>query len=598
MDARQVAPPPTDEALLDFDSLFGVAHANAAPRASRPVHTPVSSAADAAVPAAAVPPAANNPMPVLELRARAPTPTLHFGDVMPRVSMTRTLLLRNVASRAQRVEVKGMESRDALHIYPMAMKLEPNSARELMVRWAPTSAGVVLSERLELVMNGASSLECRLRGHCARAGGANPNTKPSAQPAAAAMSAKLAMPTPSNVTVRVKTTAAAPCAVDAAAPPRTPFSPNPNRASANHGAAPPPPPPPSATKPSNFRAFLAERRAAVTSSDGVTPTKYEITISVTSPIRAIHEHAAPIFAAPAASSNKVIAAPVLATQAIALATPAADVWSLVAPPSLLATASELMESHAEAAKRAEAFSQAAVAEANVAAAENARKAVEAEKVAAAMAEKAMPTPEKKTEEGWAVALLTSPLLRASFVAPRAAPKPDAAKEEEADLQVAAEGHSTTAEKAVDADALMQAAHDRAPVAAGRRLKLSKHAASAGPAEASALGAHAVDEFYKEARREKRSSAYEQWINFALSEPSMSSEGGGVGVLGARERQRLSLRELQEQINEAAYRRRTVLLLRNPELRASLRKIEQQVQDGVICVRPSVNLAADVRCDNR
>ena len=400
MDALQVAPPPTDEALLDFDSLFGVAHASAAARTSRPVYAPVSSAAHAAAPAA-VQPAANNPLPVLELRAGAPTPTLHFGDVVPRASLMRTLIVRNDASRAQRVEVKGIESRDALRMYPMAMELEPDSTRELTVSWAPTSAGVVLAKKLELVMNGASSLELCLRGLCARTGGAHPhNTKPSAPPAAAAMSATLAMATPSNVTVRVNKAATG--ADDATASPRTPLRPNPNRGSANHIAAPPPTQPPDAStaKSSNFRAFLAERRAVV----------------------------------PLSETN--------ATQ---------------------------------------------------------------------------PT-------------------------------------------------------------------------------LCKPAASAGPAEAS--GADFVGGFYDEAWHKKRSSAYEQWINFALSEPSMSSEGGGVGVLDARERQRLSLRELQEQINEAAYRRRMALLLREPALRSSLRKIEQQVQEGVICVRPSVNLAADVRIGNR
>ena len=210
---------------------------------------------------------------------------------------------------------------------------------------------------------------------------------------------------------------------------------------------------------------------------------------------------------------------------------------------------------------------------------------EADKTVATMEEE-MPAP----NEGWAVALLTSPPVRASLVARRAAPKPAAAE-----AQVTqAEGHLTSAETAEDADALKQAAPR--PAARGRRLKLSKPAASAGPAEAS--GADFVGGFYDEAWHKKRSSAYEQWINFALSEPSMSSEGGGVGVLDARERQRLSLRELQEQINEAAYRRRMALLLREPALRSSLRKIEQQVQEGVICVRPSVNLAADVRIGNR
>ena len=111
------------------------------------------------------------------------------------------------------------------------------------------------------------------------------------------------------------------------------------------------------------------------------------------------------------------------------------------------------------------------------------------------------------------------------------------------------------------------------------------------------GSDCVGGFYDEQWREKRERAYTCWINYALSESSLGGENGENGAagaaLGAGERQRLSLRELEAHRVEATYRRRVALLLREPALRQSLAKIEQQVQEGIIAVRGTVHLAADV-----
>ena len=97
-------------------------------------------------------------------------------------------------------------------------------------------------------------------------------------------------------------------------------------------------------------------------------------------------------------------------------------------------------------------------------------------------------------------------------------------------------------------------------------------------------------------REKRAAAYE------LDQPRARRAGdgrlcglGGSGeaMAGAKQRQKMS----SASCRSTSTRRRTVgartLLLREPTLRDSLRKIEQQVTEGIIAVRPSVNLAADV-----
>ena len=58
-----------------------------------------------------------------------------------RTTATRTLIVRNDAAKVQRLEVRSLETRDALRVYPMTMELAPHAEREVSVTWSPTVAG-------------------------------------------------------------------------------------------------------------------------------------------------------------------------------------------------------------------------------------------------------------------------------------------------------------------------------------------------------------------------------------------------------------------------------------------------------------------------
>ena len=123
---------------------------------------------------------------------------------------------------------------------------------------------------------------------------------------------------------------------------------------------------------------------------------------------------------------------------------------------------------------------------------------------------------------------------------------------------------------------------------GRKLQLRKP-----PAQKEAVGlldsGASAGGFYDSGWREKRESGYTSWINFMLCEPTMRDAASA----DAGERQRLSLRQLEEHRYDALLRRRAVLLLRGTALRPLLTRLEQQVDSGLICVRPPINLVADV-----
>ena len=199
--------------------------------------------------------------PVLELRAGAPAPTIQFGEVAPRAPSTRTFLVRNDANKSQRIELKSrLETRDALRVYPVSVELAPSSSKEISITWAPTTVGSALAKKLELVMNGGTAvLEVRLKGQCTKEAKAAPV---SAAPAPAAV-------------VRVKRAAAAGDAIA-----RAPLSPNSANRKAAQKAAPTPLNPDGAAaaaggKPTNFKAFLAQQRAAAT-SDGANKDEDEL----------------------------------------------------------------------------------------------------------------------------------------------------------------------------------------------------------------------------------------------------------------------------------------------------------------------------------
>ena len=140
----------------------------------------------------------------------------------------------------------------------------------------------------------------------------------------------------------------------------------------------------------------------------------------------------------------------------------------------------------------------------------------------------------------------------------------------------------------------------APAAAaappGGRLVLKKPAAPKAPpkpaAAPPAVPAEAASggRFYDEQWREKREHGFVEWTNYMLCEPALST---APAQLDAGERQRLSLRQLEQQRQEAVLRRRATLLLRGATLRPVLTKVEQNVEDGLLAIKASANLAADV-----
>ncbi|KAL1504717.1 hypothetical protein AB1Y20_008496 [Prymnesium parvum] len=102
----------------------------------------------------------------------------------------------------------------------------------------------------------------------------------------------------------------------------------------------------------------------------------------------------------------------------------------------------------------------------------------------------------------------------------------------------------------------------------------------------------VGSLYDANWQEKREAGYTVWMNFVLCEEA-SRQGVDPSTLDAGERQRLSLRQLEQHRNDALLRRRTVALLRSQVLLPVLTKVEQEIETGVLRVRPKLNLMADV-----
>ena len=69
------------------------------------------------------------------------------------------------------------------------------------------------------------------------------------------------------------------------------------------------------------------------------------------------------------------------------------------------------------------------------------------------------------------------------------------------------------------------------------------------------------------------------------------------MLAATDRER-RLRELEAGLQQAALRAKMARLLRSPEVRTPLARIEQQISEGLIGVRPTLNLTADVGLRNQ
>ncbi|EOD10763.1 hypothetical protein EMIHUDRAFT_248262, partial [Emiliania huxleyi CCMP1516] len=92
----------------------------------------------------------------LVLSSVATTPTVSFGTIAPRASVTRALAVKNVAPRPQRLEVRGV-GRGGLSVQPPLLELPPHGEGELCVTWAPLSHGSI-PKRLELLWNRSNTL--------------------------------------------------------------------------------------------------------------------------------------------------------------------------------------------------------------------------------------------------------------------------------------------------------------------------------------------------------------------------------------------------------------------------------------------------------
>jgi hypothetical protein len=94
-----------------------------------------------------------------------------FGDVAPKTTEKRILVLHNDSTRTQRVDLRptSIDKRDALRVYPTSMELEPGGSREMEISWAPITAGAKMSKKFDFMWNGGSSaLKVELRGVCAK----------------------------------------------------------------------------------------------------------------------------------------------------------------------------------------------------------------------------------------------------------------------------------------------------------------------------------------------------------------------------------------------------------------------------------------------
>ena len=143
---------------MDFNNLFQARKPDFA-KSKKPPRAPTTSPTK---------PASGEPAPRVVLQQYASTPMLQFGEVTPRTCVKRTLVVANESGRTQRVEVKSLESKDAMRFYPASFEVPAQGQKELTLTWTPGTA-TVLSKRLELKWNQSNSVYAELRGTCSRA---------------------------------------------------------------------------------------------------------------------------------------------------------------------------------------------------------------------------------------------------------------------------------------------------------------------------------------------------------------------------------------------------------------------------------------------
>ena len=702
---------------MDFSLMFGAAASDVQ---QHPLRSPLRSSRPAPGPSIAC--ALDGAHPVLLLKHGAPVPTVDFGDVAPKTTEKRILVLHNDSTRTQRVDLRptSIDKRDALRVYPTSMELEPGGSREMEISWAPITAGAKMSKKLDFMWNGGSSaLKVELRGVCAKS---------------ASVAAKVA---PAISTVATKkaggasASSAKPLApvrdtnVIAAAPRVGPAS----AADLEAVRA------PSAAKP--WQAAREERASVAAAAADVVfaPARLLARLPTATPAAALPP------ASPAQADAEAVAAQDAESMLIDFGTgsPAVPLGASVDPlADALAAAADARSMilgivsppppPADAAAEAEA----AFLGANMERFNALRGALRAEDAddafeSARESLRSSPRPEESSrgedesmraeyesaeEDNGDHARALAQLASAAFAAsPPKPPKPPPATPlgGEADADAGAPLEASASSRLLDFSSSFGAGASRAPrpfrpaapvpqpapsapvppppsdakapnvtrravalskpmtkpmskpmskpaiapatvaeptavepaatvvaeppaaaeasgagIVPGRPLKLSRKpallaaapaaapAAATGAATGAALapsassgGADALGAYYDDNWREKRTTAYATWINFALTEqylaPATDAAGavageaaaGGAAMGGSSERQRMSLRELEVGLQQASLRAKMARLLRSPEVRMPLVRIEQQVQEDIIAVRPTLNLTADV-----
>ena len=489
----EVLPGEAEEGLMDFNELFLSKKPDFA-KSKKPPRAPTTSPTK---------PAAGETAPRVVLQQYASTPMLQFGEVTPRTCVKRTLVVANESGRTQRVEVKSLESKDAMRFYPASMEVPAQGQKELTLTWTPGTA-TVLSKRLELKWNQSNSVYAELRGTCSRA-----RTAPVVAPV--------------KVVVDV--------------PRRPPLSPSNGR------------PPSSRSQGFDAAAVPPRAPAPLAWADGWLESGREES-EESDPST---EEAQRPLTAEQSEPNSWSTAP-----AVPAPTESGGETGLESGGEALLDFTELFQSKPPVV------------------------------LAGGFAGPPTAAPPAKPKPG---------VL---------APKPVAAPREQEAAEVlppAARRTIGCCQKALPPAAAhkLPAPPPKPPVAApGRRLRLQKPAAADEPpadaAEAAALAAAGAAAgqpcggmFFDEAWREKRVHGLTGWLNHVLAD----SGGAAPQAMDAGERQRLSLRELEQARREAGLRHKVARLLRSVPLSAGLCRLEEQVHEGIVCISPNKDLIADV-----
>lgn len=471
----------------------------------------------------------------LVLNKFAGVPVLSFGSIAPRTSSSRTLCVINESPRLQLLEVRNIASRDALRVHPSRLEIPAHGQAELTITWMPMTLGNV-AKKIELRWNQSAALCVELQGQCITkpAAGVENAVHWEAPVAKQAQGAAAAFGDRADA-IASEILALAGVSAKRQLELRVPLSPSKltNQPLPLGGII----LPAASTKASGCRMLGTAQAANQTHS--------------TSPM----EHTRP---SPVATGEDSEPEDLLSFDMPSLcASMPKSVLPEPLPPLSTSRAEDVLPSQPTPA-------------ATTATEPRLREAVEALSALEQVRGMLPPTPAVQPSVAGLSASASQPLA-------------------------AAHCGMTTASAAPPGQPARASLPDkRKSSALPSRLRLSKPEPkpavrpSDGPCT---TGEDALGFFHDPNWRERREAGFAGWINFFLSAGRMDgapSAGGGAG-----ERQSLSLREFEDRRQEAVNRRRATGLLRSPALRPVLTRLEAEVESGLLCVRPPLNLAADV-----